>query len=282
MKILMITNPEIEEFIEDKWIADSFTADGHFVKVVNKNYSELLENEYDIFLKRNCWSTDESDFIVGVDSDVFKNRITNKDLPRINCDGKFDGSGKHYLCDLFKKGYEVIPSVDSPQLINNLPQCEWYLLKPHNGLDGFGVQKVNKEELYIKWNKNYIIQPLIEFISEVQFYFVGNKFEYALEFTPSKVPIYPEPIVYKFKEKELSLAKLFADMSPNYNGVQRIDFLRLKNNELKLLEIEDSSPYLDLESVSEEMRSCFINDYKNMVYSYYQRKNLDKKANLEK
>lgn len=268
MRILIITNPEIEEFIEDKWIAEAFVADGHEVKIVNKNYNESLENEFDIFLKRNCWSTDESDFVVGKDSDGFKKRLVNKNLHRINCDGKFDGSGKQYLCDLFKKDYEVIPSVNSPKLIKNLPQCEYYLLKPQNGLDGFGIEKVRKSEIYDKWNNNYIIQPLLEFGSEVQFYFVGNKFEYALEFTPSKVPDYPDPTIYNYKEKELILAQKFADMSPNYNGVQRIDFLRLKNNELKLLEIEDSSPYLDLESVSDEMREQFITDYKNMVYKY--------------
>ena len=114
----------------------------------------------------------------------------------------------------------------------------------------------------------YIIQPKIDFVSEVQFYYVGNKFEYALEFVPSKVPIYPEPKNYKFTKQELLLANHFANLSPNYNGVQRIDFLKTTSGQLLLLEIEDSSPYLDLESVTTYKRRRFIKDYKNLVYNY--------------
>ena len=70
------------------------------------------------------------------------------------------------------------------------------------------------------------------------------------------------------------LAQTFADVSPNYNGVQKIDFLKTKQG-LLLLEIEDSSPYLDLESVSYYKRTKFIRDYKRMVYAYYKNFNKD-------
>lgn len=78
LQILMITNPNIEEFIEDKWIAESFRKDGHTVTIVDKFYDEAIEKNFDIFLKRNCWSTNESDFVLGQDSDIFKQRIIEK------------------------------------------------------------------------------------------------------------------------------------------------------------------------------------------------------------
>lgn len=190
-------------------------------------------------------------------------------MPRINFDGKFDGSGKQYLVELYKKGYPVIPTVDNINDVSKLPECAAYLLKPHNGLDGFGIVSLPKEQLKQHFNHNYVIQPKLDFVSEVQFYFVGNKLEYALEFSPSKVPVYPIPTIYAYTKKEQLLAQTFADLSPNYNGVQRIDFLKT-NQGLLLLEIEDSSPYLDLESVSYYKRTTFIRDYKHLVYTYYQ------------
>ena len=276
MKILLITEPKNEEFIEDKWFAEGFEADGHEVVIVNKNYPEELEHKCDIFLKRNCWSTEESDFVLGQDSDLFKQRLVNKDLPRINCDGKFDGSGKIYLCELYDKGYAVIPSIKSPEEFYKLRESKFYLLKPHNGLDGFGIRKVTKLQAKKEWNKHYIIQPKLDFVSEVQFYFVGNKFEYAFEFAPSKVPIYPDAISYRYTKSELALAQQFANLSPNYNGVQRIDFLKLPNGELKLIEIEDSSPYLELDCLSRKKRKQVIDDYKNMVYTYKRNYDLQK------
>ena len=135
MKIAIITNPNIEEFIEDKWIAQSFKRDGHEVFIVDKNYSESLENTCDVFLKRNCWGVDEKDFVLGKDTDGFKTRLINKNLPRINCDGKFDGSGKNYLCKFYKLKEQVVPSVATAKEIDKLPKTKTYLLKPHNGWD---------------------------------------------------------------------------------------------------------------------------------------------------
>ena len=198
MKIAIVTNPNIEEFIEDEWIASAFKLDGHKVVFLEKDYPEKLDEKFDIFLKRNCWGTDEKDFTLGKIGDGFKTRLINKNVPRINCDGKFDGSGKMYLCDFYKSNEQVVPSVATIDEIDALPKTKTYLLKPHNGWDGFGIKKVTKNEAKKLWNKKYIIQPEIKFESEVQFYFVGNKFEYALEFIPSKVPVYPEPKIYKY------------------------------------------------------------------------------------
>lgn len=67
---------------------------------------------------------------------------------------------------------------------------------------------------------------------------------------------------------------MFAKLNGNnFNGVQRIDFLKI-NNQLLLSELEDDSPYMAIEALSSTKRQEFINDFKQMVYTYY--KNIKK------
>ena len=49
---------------------------------------------------------------------------------------------------------------------------------------------------------------------------------------------------------------------------QRIDFLRLENNELILLEIEDNSPHMNLEKLDISFRNDVLDEYKRNIYKY--------------
>lgn len=266
MNILMISNLDNDEKLEDIWLARAFQQDGHKVAIVDKNYDERLEEIFDIFLRRNCWNSHAT--IADVNKlDEFSERIISKNLARINFDGKFDGKGKEYLIDLYKQGYPVIPTIDSLDNINLL-KCNKYMLKLKDSYDGIGQIIVDEKELKNKFNDMYIIQPFMKFKSEVQFYYIKDKFEYALEFIPSKVPIYPDAIGYAYSDKELEIANNFAKLNGDYYGIQRIDFIKLEDGTLLLTEIEDISPYLDLDCVEEHIRNKYIQDYKNMVYDY--------------
>lgn len=112
----------------------------------------------------------------------------------------------------------------------------------------------------------------MKFKSEVQFYFIKDKFEYALEFVPSKVPHYPDAILYKPSENEMNLACEFSKLNGDYYGIQRINFIKLNDGSLLLTEIEDIAPYLDLDCVDEKTKNQFILDYKNMVYEYIEKR----------
>ena len=275
MNILMISNLDNDEKLEDIWLARAFQKDGHQVAIVDKNYDERLEEIFDVFLRRNTWSSETTEKEVGRKHE-FSERIIKKDLARINFDGKFDGQGKTYLVDLFEKGYPVIPTVDKLTDINKLGDCEKYFLKLKNSYDGIGQIVVDKQTLISKFNSNYIIQPFMHFESEVQFYYIKDKFEYALEFKPSKVPVYPDPVIYEYESRELMMANEFIKLNENYYGIQRIDFIKLSDGTLLLTEIEDIAPYLDLDCVDEETKSKFIKDYKNMVYEYIKNRDLYK------
>ena len=271
MNILMITNIDSDEKLEDIWLARAFQEDGHTVAIVDKNYDEKLESIFDIFLKRNTWSSSATIENVS-EKYTFRERIIKKNLPRINFDGKYDGSDKSYLVKLFKNGYEVIPTIDNLDDLKLLDNPNKYMLKLKESYDGIGQLVLKKEELELKFNNSYIIQPFMKFKSEVQFYYIKDKFEYALEFVPSKVPVYPNAIRYEYNSNELEMANKFALLNEEYYGIQRIDFIKLEDDTLLLTEIEDISPYLDLDQVDTETREKFITDYKIMVYEYMKNK----------
>ena len=267
MNILMISNIDADEKLEDIWLARAFQKDGHKVAIVDKNYDEQLESLFDVFLLRNTWDTDVTIETIKEKSN-FRRRVINKSLPCINFYGKCDGNSKEYLVHLYKNGYPVIPTVDNMEDLQMIDKCDKFLLKLKDGYDGIGQMVVDKQELKQKYTNSYIIQPFLKFKSEVQFYYIKDKLEYALEFVPGKIPIYPEAIKYIPNENEIELANEFSKLNGNYYGIQRIDFIKLNNENLLLTEIEDISPYLDLDCVDEETRNRFILDYKNMVYEY--------------
>lgn len=276
MKILIITNLENECSEEDVWIANSFIADGHDVKLVNKYYNPKLEDEYDIFIKRYSWIEDIADFFVGAEESDYETRILKKNLPRINFDGKFDNQGKHYLSYLYSLGYSVVPTINSPKEIEKIGSYQNFLIKPVNGYASYGIIETNKNNINNYWNENYVIQPKLNFDSEVQFYFIGNKYEFAQIFTPKKLLSHENAAFYTPCKEEIELANLFAKLNGNdFNGVQRIDFLKI-NNQLLLSELEDDSPYMAIEALSTAKRQEFINDFKQMVYTYYKNINKDK------
>ncbi len=274
MNILMISNIDADEKLEDIWLARAFQKDGHKVAIVDKNYDEKLESLFDVFLLRNTWDTDANIETIKEKSN-FRLRIINKNLPRINFDGKYDGKSKEYLVRLYKNGYPVIPTVDNIEDLQILDKCNKILLKLKDSYDGIGQMVVDKQQLEKNFTDSYVIQPYMEFLSEVQFYYIKDKFEYALEFIPSKVPIYPDAIKYEPNEKEMKLADEFSKLNENYYGIQRIDFIKLKDGTLLLTEIEDIAPYLDLDCVEEKIKNKFILDYKNMVYEYMKNINND-------
>lgn len=272
MNILMISNIDNDEKLEDIWIARELQKDGHKVAIVDKNYDQRLEDIFDIFLLRNAWTTNAKIDDIK-EKEKFSKRIIAKNLPRINFDGKFDGKGKEYLADLYKNGYQVIPTIDNIDDIKLLKPYDKYMLKLKHSYDGIGQYIVTEKELRKQFNDSYIIQPFMEFESEVQFYYIKEKLEYALEFKPSKVPNYPNAVEYKYNNQELEIANTFAKLNGDYYGIQRIDFIRLKDGTLLLTEIEDISPYLDLDCIDETIRNKFIKDYKEMIYKYMEKCN---------
>ena len=108
----------------------------------------------------------------------------------------------------------------------------------------------------------------------------GSGIGQKLMYVPSKYPNYPEPNLIELNEKEKILAKEFAKQSNLKTGFQRIDFLKLENDELLLLEIEDTAPHMSLEFLQPELRHKVINEYKENVYRYLEKQRAKKMQNF--
>ena len=67
-----------DEKLEDIWLARAFKEDGHSVVIVDKSYDERLENIFDVFIKRNTWSSNATVDTVSEQYE-FRKRIIKKD-----------------------------------------------------------------------------------------------------------------------------------------------------------------------------------------------------------
>lgn len=276
MKILILSNFDDESKLEDLLIAGSFEKEGHEVTMTTVNYSEELEDIYDIIIRRNTWFDEETsvEWYHGLMREI-KKRVKEKNKICINFSGIFDTSDKKYLVKLFQENLPVIPTINPDMSIDNLPTTDFYLLKPLDSYDGFGQIRVSKNELEerlktIKPNQ-YVVQPHINIKSEIQFYFVNDKLEYAFQFMPNKLSENVVRKEYDYSDQEANIASKFAKLNPDFVGVQRIDFIQDTNDNLLLLEIEDAAPFLSLQYISSDKRKQFIDDYKKMVYDYYKK-----------
>lgn len=267
--ILILSNPKNEEFIEDKYIANAFKEDGHIVKMAWVDYDENLDDKFDIIIRRNTWVEEEKETnYYRIKNDKMKKRLKEKKIKTVNLEG-LDEQGKFYLCKLFKGGKKVIPTIDKIEDINKINGTEEYVLKDNDSFgSGLGQKFVKRKDLKEEFNEGYLIQPKLKFKSEIQCYFVANKLMYVYEYTPSKYPNYPEPKLITLNEQDKKLAEQFANISNLKVGFQRIDFLKLENDELILLEIEDNSPHMDLEKLDKELRKNVLYEYKNNIYDF--------------
>ena len=58
--ILILSNRDNDEFLEDTYIADAFRKDGHVVDMLWVDYDETLDEKYDVIIRRNTWVEDEN------------------------------------------------------------------------------------------------------------------------------------------------------------------------------------------------------------------------------
>ncbi|MGW4158469.1 hypothetical protein [Streptomyces sp. NPDC004788] len=170
--------------------------------------------------------------------------------------GRGDMAGKQYLLDLTTAGLPVIPTVDRAADLDRLPAAETYAVKPKAGADSIGLRFVPYEELAELPYGGILVQPRIDFRYEVSFYFVDDRFQYALHAPDPERRWVLEP--YEATEDDLRFARRFVDWNTLDHGIQRVDACRTREGELLLVELEDLNPYLSLDRVPEETREGFV------------------------
>ena len=267
--ILILSNLDSVYAKEDELIAESFKKDGHTVLIKWIDYNEELDDKFDIVLMRDIWVENEQDIPKYQKyNNLLKMRLKTKPIKKVNF-YEVDSEGKMYLIDYYKKGLPVIPSTDNLKEFEKINNCDTFIIKPIKSCNSaFGQKIINKFDLEKEFKNGLLIQPKIKFKSEVQCYFVANELIYTLEFIPSKYPDYPPPLVTQLTENEKELVYKFIAETNVTVGFQRLDFLRLENNDLMLLEIEATTPFMALMMIEENLRNKVIDKYKQNIYKY--------------
>jgi hypothetical protein len=141
-----------------------------------------------------------------------------------------------------------------------LSESDRYVIKPKDGADSIGLEFLSKDELFRRNNlKEMLIQPAIDFVYEVSFYFIDNKLEYAL-YAPDKTRRW-ELKRYDHSTEDADFAKKFIEWNDISHGIQRVDACRTRDGRLLLVELEDLDPYLSIGELDEKTRERFITDF---------------------
>ncbi|MEU7385294.1 hypothetical protein [Streptomyces tanashiensis] len=188
--------------------------------------------------------------------DAFRERATARGTLVYNpLHGRGDMAGKQYLLDLTAAGYPVIPTVERAEDLHRLPEAAAYAVKPKAGADSIGLRFLAYEELAGLSYGELLVQPRVDFRYEVSFYFVDDRFQYALYAPDPERRWVLEP--YEPTADDLDFARRFIDWNTLDHGIQRVDACRAPGGELLLVELEDLNPYLSLDRVPEPVRERF-------------------------
>ncbi|MFE9631797.1 hypothetical protein [Streptomyces sp. NPDC006463] len=177
--------------------------------------------------------------------------------------GRGDMAGKQYLLDLTAAGYPVIPTVDDPARLAELPQVPQYAVKPKQGADSIGLTFTADPAGPAG---EILIQPRIDFAYEVSFYFVDDAFQYAL-YAPDPARRW-ELAPYAATDADLAFARAFVAWNTLSHGIQRVDACRAPSGELLLVELEDLNPYLSLDLVPSDVQDGFIASLTGSLHSF--------------
>ena len=196
--------------------------------------------------------------------DAFKNRINSQNILSYNSmKGKADMNGKDYLIEMTSEGYPVIPTIEKSQDLHLLPKTDRYMVKLKNGADSIGMHVVNAGQLFDMDLDGSIVQPFVDFVYEVSFYFIDEDFQYAL-YAPDKTKRW-DLALYEPTAPDLSFAKKFINWNALSHGIQRVDACRTHDGNLLLVELEDLNPYLSIDLLSNDLREKFVVNFRESL-----------------
>ncbi len=251
-RILLLTGKKAEGRKEDLFLA-KYLKKKFIVQVSNINKCEDMAKTSDLILIRNIWPT--SNFLAQdrkILSSLIKKGMTIYN-PGIN---EEDIIGKEYLVYLYKKGFPVIPSIDEKLDSDLISGQNFYFIKPKHGGGREGCKKILAKDIRKVDFQKYIVQPFLDFKYEVSFYFIDNKFIYAL-YAPDKKKRWKLKEL-KVNKKDRAFAQSFVNLNNLPYGIQRIDACRTRDGSLLLMEIEDWCPYLSLLDINPRLRNKFM------------------------
>ncbi|MFI8493115.1 hypothetical protein ACIGC1_09415 [Peribacillus butanolivorans] len=247
---------------EDLFLTSKLREDFQVV-ICHPEDTETFEKDFDLIVFRNAGPV--ANF--NDKYQAFRNRVVSGYLKTYNSfNGMADMNGKEYLIELTNAKFPVIPTINTLDSLDKLPNVKTYIVKPKDGADSIGMEFVTKDDLRDKVDsesKNTLVQPFINFEYEVSFYFIDKEFQYAL-YAPDKEQRW-ELKEYVPTEEDLTFANRFIEWNNLDWGIQRVDACRNEQGELLLVELEDLNPYLSLLELSDETRQNFVEAMKKSL-----------------
>ncbi|MET7454120.1 hypothetical protein ABZT03_19985 [Streptomyces sp. NPDC005574] len=199
--------------------------------------------------------------------DAFRARAAERGTRVYNpLTGRADMAGKQYLLELSAAGHPVIPTVDRPQDVRLLPGADAYVVKPKFGADSAGLRIVSADRARELADGTVLVQPRVDFLHEVSFYFVDHDFQYALRA--------PHPDrrwqleTYEPSRADLEFARGFIEWNGLGHGIQRVDACLAPDGRLLLVELEDLNPYLSLDALDEPRRDAFVDALRASLHRF--------------
>lgn len=268
MNILMLTNAR-NESTEDSEIASRLGEDGHSVTMSWLDFSGDLSS-FDLILRRNVWVEEEDE----VEDYRLKlvdliGRIKQLGIKSINLE-ELMWTKKEALVDLSKVNENWIIPTRHLDEIDDLGEHEKFVVKEIDSVgSGIGQFYLSKEEIASRnFDKSkYIVQPKLTFDSEVQFYYVGKELLYALEYSPSKFPDYPDPKQIYITDEEKFISDFYVVSTGFEYGFLRADFVRIGDS-IKLMEMEATSPHMCFKDIPDFEKKRAIERYVKSIYEY--------------
>lgn len=261
-KILYLTDLYYQavdrEYYEEDLFVTKFLKDRFDLVLCHPEHTEAFEEDVDLIVLRNTGSVIRYEEVFH----AFQKRVQEKHLPIFNeFVGKGDMMGKQYLVDLTAEGLSVIPTVDTLENLSLLPACERYVVKPKHGADSIGLKFLSREELAREdfSDRTTLIQPAVDFVHEVSFYFIDDTLEYAL-YAPDTARRWKLER-YEPTEEDIAFARKIIAWNDIRHGIQRVDACRTKEGNLLLMELEDLNPYLSLACLDKATQTKFLEDF---------------------
>lgn len=248
-----------EYYSEDLYLISKLKEDFEVI-ICNPTHSKNYEKLVDIVVFRNTGSV----MYYKEYFDEFVKRVNSNSILTYNeMTGKGDMKGKQHLIDLTILNYPVIPTIEKLTDFKMLPTTEKYIIKRKDGADSIGMEVFDYPDLKKVSLKNHIIQPYIDFEYEVSFYYIDNKYKYAL-YAPNKTNRW-DLKKYSPSNEDLIFSDTFIEWNTISYGIQRVDACRLKNGDLLLVELEDLNPFLSIELLGPSERELFVLDFKKSI-----------------
>lgn len=237
---------------------------GWQVEIVSWKSKKITWKDYDCVIVRSTWDYQDSpkEFIEVLTNIHTQTKLENNiEILKWNMD-------KKYLRDLEDKGIQIVNSVWKEKFNDtevkhyfDLLNADEIIIKPTVSASAFNTFRINRNNFYthisildtIFKNTPFIVQPFINNIikeGEYSLFYFGGEFSHAILKTPKQNDFRVQEehggilkLVQPEEEMKKSAEKILKEIQTNLLYA-RIDFVRTKENDFALMELELIEPSL--------------------------------------